>query len=206
MRIPIKKERIFRVLSTNRPSSINELSRKTGLAKSYVSRVVSALAQRGVVWGQLQAEPELLVREWGGLKRQIFEMLKPLRLDVLIVNRIKRVFSEYVVSGPFAELVVQGGSPGRPVILYTTADEFARKREQILRLGRVGRGQLWVYTYDPHVFLGSWVLRGWRLACVPQIAADLVALGTYADLGMELLRRWLDAGGRVQGSSPDLAA
>jgi hypothetical protein len=200
VKIPIKKERIFRALSVERPSSVSELSRATGLAKSYVSRVIRDLAKRGVVWGQLQTEPELLVREWGSLKRQIFETLKPLRLDVLILDRIKGVFSEYAVSGPFAEFLVQGGSPGRPLILYTTSQELSERRRQVLQLGRVGRGQLWIYTYDPHVFAGSWVLRGWRLASVPQIAADLVALGTYADLGIELLRRWLDAGGGVPGS------
>lgn len=179
------------------PRTLTELAEKTELAKSYVLKVIEGLKKQGLVWGNLETHPELLVREWGVIKRRIWGALKPLRLDVLVVDRIKNCFSRYVISGPFAEMLVQGQSPGRPVILYTTQAEFEQKREQILGLGRIGKGQLWVYVYDEHVFTGSWVLRGWRVASIPQISADMIALGTYSDAGIDLLRRWLRAGGRV---------
>ena len=195
MRIPFKKERILRILCLEKDLSVVKIAKETGLAKSYVSKVIKDLQEKNIVWGakKLKVEHELLIREWGILKKKLFEESRPLKIDVLIPDRIKEVLDDYVVSGPFAEMLIQGESPGRPLIIYITEKEFEKQRNNILKLGRIGKGQMWIYLYDEHVFLKQWNLKGWKIVNIPQVSADLRALGTYADLGMALFKRWLNA-------------
>jgi DNA-binding MarR family transcriptional regulator len=62
----IKKERIFRVLSTQEDLTITKISEQTRLAKSYVSKVVSELKKKGIVFGaeKIHVNYDKLIREW----------------------------------------------------------------------------------------------------------------------------------------------
>ena len=195
MKPPIKKERIFRALVSGE-TTVSGIARRSNLAKSYVSRVVKELEDTKIVWGteKLHADHENLMREWGNLKRNIFQSIKPLMIDMLMPERIKGVVKNYAVSGPFGEMLVQGESPGKPVVIYIEECELEKKKKELIKLGSVGKGQVWVYAYDADVFSGRWDVKGWKVVSMPQLCADLIALGTYADLGIKLFKRWLDVG------------
>ncbi len=189
-------ERIFRALAADKTLTVSAISEQTGLAKSYISRVVTEMKSENIVWGtgKLHVDHEKLIRKWGSVKRGIFQSIKPLMLDVLIPERIKGAIKNYAVSGPFAELLVQGESPGKPVVIYIDEDELAKTKKDIVKLGHTGKGQVWLYTYDTDIFSGAWSTKGWKIVSIPQLCADLMAMGTYSDLGMQLFRRWIDAG------------
>ncbi len=194
--VPVKKERIFRTICLKKEVGIIAIAKETGLAKSYVSRVMKNLREKGIIFSR-EVNYELLLREWGEVKRVILDKLKPMKLDILIPERIKNVLKNYAISGPFAEMLIQGESSGRPLIVYLSETEFEKRKRDLMRVGKIGRGQVWVYVYDEDIFKQTWKLRGWKVVSIPQVSADLVALGTYADLGMKLFKRWLDVSGRI---------
>ncbi|MCD6092670.1 MAG: MarR family transcriptional regulator [Candidatus Aenigmarchaeota archaeon] len=84
MKIPIKKERIFRIISTENYLTVSKIAKKTGLAKSYVSKSVKDLKEKNVIWGgeKLYVNYSNLIREWGDFKRNIFNRIKPLAVDI----------------------------------------------------------------------------------------------------------------------------
>ena len=118
-------------------------------------------------------------------------------MDVFFPDRIKELTKEYVVSGPFAEMLIAGESPGKPIIVYLREDELKRIEADTGKLGKTGKGQAFFYSYDEDVFRNSIKIKGWNVANIPQVCADMVALGTYADLGINLFERWLNAGRRI---------
>lgn len=198
MKIPVKKERMFRILALEENLTVSEISRKAGLAKSYVSKTMAELKKKNIIWGteELHVNYMDLIREWGNFKRDIFNRIKPLAIDIFFPDKIKQI-KEYAVSGPFAEMLVQGESPGRPIIIYLKKKQFS-KTEKILRsLGKAGKGYAFFYAYDEDVFRNGLKIKGWNIASLPQVCADMIALGTYADLGIKLFERWLNAGRRV---------
>ncbi len=199
MRIPIKKERIFRILALETSLTVSDISRKTGLAKSYVSKTIKELKTKKIVWGteKLQVNYISLLREWGGFKRDIFNRIEPLALDIFFPDRIKEILREYVVSGPFAEMLIQGESPGRPIIVYITENHFKKMEKELKKIGKIGKGYALFYVYDGDVLKNSLKIKGWNIASMPQVCADIIALGTYADLGIKLFERWLNAGRRI---------
>lgn len=199
MKIPIKKERILRVLSIESNLTISKISQTTGLVKSYVSKTINELKNDGTVWGteKIYVNYIKLIREWGDLKRKIFQHIQPLMVDILIPERLKSVIKDYAISGSFAEMLVQGESPGRSLIVYLTDEEMEKRKNQISRLGVVGKGQVHVYAYDEDIFRSKWEIKGWKVVSIPQLCADMIAQGTYADLGMKLFQRWLNAGKRI---------
>jgi CRP-like cAMP-binding protein len=202
MKIPIKKERIFRILSIQRDLNISKISKATGLAKSYVSKTINEMKSEGIVWGteKIYVDYIKLLREWGNLKRKIFQFTRPLMVDILIPNRLRDIIKDYAISGPFAEMLIQGESPGRPLIVYITDEEMEKKRNKISSLGIIGKGQVHIYAYDEDILRSKWEVKGWKVVSIPQLCADMMAQGTYADLGMKLFQRWLNAGRRIQGS------
>jgi DNA-binding Lrp family transcriptional regulator len=199
MKIPMKKERIFRVLSTESNLTVSKISRATGLAKSYVSKTINEMKSDGIVWGteKIYVDYIKLIREWGNLKREILQHTQPLMVDILIPERLKSVIKDYAISGPFAEMLIQGESSGRPMIVYLTDEEMRKKRSQISGLGVVGKGQVHIYAYDEDILRSRWEIKGWKVVSIPQLCADMMAQGTYADLGMKLFQRWLNAGRRI---------
>lgn len=199
MKIPIKKERVFRVLAMETGLTVSDISRKTSLAKSYVSKIISELKEKKAVWGteELYVDYNNLIREWADFKRNIFNRIEPLIIDIFFPDRIKEILKEYVVSGPFAEMLIEGESPGRPVIIYLKEKEFRKMETSIRKLGKTGKGYVFFYIYDEYVFRNSLKIKGWNVASMPQVCADIIALGTYADLGFKLFKRWLNAGRRI---------
>ncbi|MEM5773135.1 MAG: hypothetical protein QXL86_02820, partial [Candidatus Aenigmatarchaeota archaeon] len=101
MKIPIKKERIFRLLSIEKDLTVSKISKKTQLAKSYVSKTIDELKNEGIVWGteKIHVNDLRLMRKWGSLKRTIFQYIQPMMVDVLIPERIKDVVKDYAISG-----------------------------------------------------------------------------------------------------------
>ncbi|MBU3957490.1 MAG: winged helix-turn-helix domain-containing protein [Nanoarchaeota archaeon] len=198
MKIPVKKERIFRILALEENLTVSELSRKTGLAKSYVSKTLTELKKKNIVWGteELHVNYMDLIREWGDFKRDVFRRIKPLVIDMFFPDKIKQI-KDYVASGPFAEMLIQGESPGRPIIIYLKEKEFAKTEKVLKSFGKTGKGYVFFYAYDGDVFRNGLKIKGWNIASLPQVCADIIALGTYADLGIKLFERWLDAGRRV---------
>ncbi|RLE86027.1 MAG: hypothetical protein DRJ39_00570 [Thermoprotei archaeon] len=199
MKLPIKKERIFRALCFKEGLNISELSRETGLAKSYVFKVLKELESEGVVWisGKIYVNYDMLIRKWGEFKRYIFERLNPLILDLLIPDGLRKVLKDYAISGPYAEMLIQGETPGKPLIVYIDEKRFLDLKERLLKIGRAGIGYVRIYPYDKAILQGSWLLKGWKIVSIPQLSADIIALGVYADIGLKLFRRWLDAGKRI---------
>ena len=199
MKIPIKKERIFRILSTENNLTVSKISQAARLAKSYVSKTIKELEKEGILWGteKIYVDHIKLMREWGNLKRKILQHIQPLMLDVLIPERLKSVIKDYAISGSFAEMLIQGESSGRSMIVYLTDEEMEKRRSQISRLGTIGKGQVHIYAYDEDILRSRWEIKGWKVVSIPQLCADMMAQGTYADLGMKLFQRWLNVGRRI---------
>jgi DNA-binding transcriptional regulator LsrR (DeoR family) len=199
MIVPIKKERIFRVLSTQENLTITKISEQTKLAKSYVSKVVNELKKKGIVFGaeKIHVNYDKLIREWGILKRKIFESTQPLMIDILIPDRLKLIIKNYAISGSFAEMLVQGESSGKPIIVYISEEEMEKRKSQIYKLGPIGKGFVHIYVYDEDILRYKWEIKGWKIVSIPQLCADLIAEGMFADLGIKLFERWLNAGRRI---------
>lgn len=199
MKIPIKKERIFRTLMLDDKLTVLGISKKTGLAKSYVSKTLKGLKDKNIIWGtsELHVNYIELIREWGDLKRTIFSSIKPLTIDMFFPEKIREVLKEYVISGPFAEMLVQGESPGRPLIIYIKEKDSRQIERNLKKIGKIGSGSIFLYAYDEDILKNSLKIKGWNVASLPQVCADIIALGTYADLGIKLFERWLNAGRRI---------
>jgi hypothetical protein len=200
MRIPIKKERIFRRLCLDKGLTITSLARSASLPKSYVSKTVEELRAKQAVFGtgKLTIDRKKLLREWGELKRSILASSRPLVADILIPDRVKEALGPYVVSGPFAEMLVQGQTPGKPMIVYSDENGMEDTLDKLSMFATIGKGSVFIYGYDMDIEYGSSMVKGWRIAALPQIAADLIALSTYADIGFELFNRWYDASGGIR--------
>jgi DNA-binding Lrp family transcriptional regulator len=196
---PIKKERIFRVLSTQENLTITKISEQTKLAKSYVSKVVNELKKKGIIFGaeKIHVNYDKLIREWGILKRKIFESMQPLIIDILIPDRLKLIIKNYAISGPFVEMLVQGESSGKPIIVYISEEEMEKRKSQIYKLGSIEKGFAHIYVYDEDILRYKWEIKGWKIVSIPQLCADLIAEGMFADLGIKLFERWLNAGRRI---------
>lgn len=197
--MPIKKERIFRRLCLDEGYSITSLAASASLPKSYVSKTIKDLEAKHIVFGNAKLVPDRreLLREWGALKRRIFAGLRPLTIDILMPDRIREILPSYIASGPFAELLVQGQTPGRPLILYCSETEIEKLLNKALHTATLGRGNVIVYPYDMDIAYGSSIVKGWSIASLPQIAADIIALSTYAEVGFELFDRWRNVSGRL---------
>jgi hypothetical protein len=199
MKPMFKKERIYRILLLKESLSFTEIVSECGVSKSYVSKVLSDLAKKEAITigEKIYANPKVLLRDWSSYKRKIFEKIFPLKVDVLIPESIRSSLENYAVSGPFAESLVQGETPGIPVIVYVAEKDFIPVKEKVIKNFATGKGQVWIYPYDEYVFAGCTMLKGWKIASIPQICADIIALGTYADAGFMLFERWIDAGRRL---------
>ncbi len=175
MKIPVKKERIFRLLMLETGLTVSDIARKTGLAKSYVSKTVKDLKTKKIVWGteKLQVNYVSLLREWGDFKRDIFRRIEPLVLDIFFPDKIKEILKEYAVSGSFAEMLVQGESPGRPMIVYVGESQFKKSERKLKKLGKPGKGQALFYIYDEDVLKNGLKIKGWNIASLPQVCADI---------------------------------
>ncbi|MCD6092669.1 MAG: hypothetical protein J7J38_01455 [Candidatus Aenigmarchaeota archaeon] len=93
-------------------------------------------------------------------------------------------------------MLIQGQSPGKPIVVYLKKD-YLKIENKLKKLGRMGRGYVLFYIYDEDIFNGSLKIKGWNIASIPQVCADLIAMGTYADLGFNLFEKWLNAGRRI---------
>jgi hypothetical protein len=65
----------------------------------------------------------------GILKRKVFENMQPLMIDILIPDRLKLIIKNYAISGPFAEMLIQGKSSGKPMIVYISEEEMKKKKK-----------------------------------------------------------------------------
>jgi hypothetical protein len=192
MKPPVKKERVFRVIAEQDVFDFKFLAEQTGLSKGFLSKVLAQLCDKNLVVreGERFRVPnkEYLLREWALTRRKVFRSLRPLKLFFFVKTRIRELFEDYVISGPFAESLINGQTSGEEVLVYTTklpkVDEYLSKRPNTF-----------VFIHDEHVFYHSWKIRGWNLVSIPQLCADLLAQGIYADVALEMFRRWMAAAG-----------
>jgi len=61
---------------------------------------------------------EMLLREWALVKRRMFNSLKPVKLFFFMKSKIREIFSNYAISGAFAEYLINGQTMGEEAIVY----------------------------------------------------------------------------------------
>ncbi len=190
----MKWERIFRFIFTKESFNITEVSRNTGLSKSYVSEIIKELKERELVWGirNLYYDPIGVLRFWGVKKRKLLRKVELARFYFPFPSKIKDMLKDYAISGDFGAFLLSGETPGISGIVYLKKwkegyNKFKRPRGNFLVL--VG--------YDEDIFRYTTLIKGFRVVFIPQLAADLMMEGIYGDVGIDLLKRWLDAGRKI---------
>ncbi len=133
---------------------------------------------------------KMLLREWGLVKRKIFKSIKPLKLFFFLKDKIREIFGEYAISGSFGEYLINGQTQGGEIIIYSTKKEIEKNKEITKYLSK--KPNALIFVYDEHIFCNSWKFRGWNLVSIPQLCADLIAQGIYADIGFDLFKRWIN--------------
>ena len=192
MKPPVKKERVFRVIIGEECFDFSFVRERTNLSKAFVSKILAELCEKNLIAkegeGFRVVSRELLLREWASVRREVFRSLKPLKLFFFMKAKIRELFEDYAISGPFAESLVNGQTSGEEVLVYTTklpkVEEYLSKKPNTF-----------VFLHDEHILHGSWKLRGWNLVSIPQLCADLLAQGIYADVALDMFRRWTRAAG-----------
>lgn len=194
MKLPLKKERVFRVTIEEDRFTFQYVRDKTGLSKSYVSKTLTDLAEKNVLlkhngrYRLLKREP--LLKEWVATKKRILETMKPLKLFVFMKERVKKLVEDCVISGTFAEHLVNGQTDGESVLVYATEDKI---KDEAVSEHLSKKPNVFVYPYDDHITYHSWKTKGWEVVSIPQLCTDLIAQGIYADVGWDLFQRWLNA-------------
>jgi hypothetical protein len=169
-----KRERVFRVIAEQDVFDFKLLAEQTGLSKGFLSKVLVQLCDKNLVVREGERfrvlNKEYLLREWALTTREVFRSLRPPKLFFFVKTRIRELFEDYVISGPFAESLVNGQTSGEGVLVYTTklpkVDEYLSKRPNTF-----------VFIHDEHVFYHSWKIRGWNLVSILRLCADLLAQG-----------------------------
>jgi len=165
---------------------------RTDLSKAFLSKILAELCDKNLVAKEGErfrvVSKELLLREWASVRREVLRSLRPLKLFFFLKTRIRELFENYAISGPFAESLVNGQTSGEEVLVYTTklpkVEEYLSKKPNTF-----------VFLHDEHILHNSWKLRGWNLVSIPQLCADLLAQGIYADVALDMFRRWASAAG-----------
>jgi hypothetical protein len=191
MRLPIKKERIFRVIIERECFDFKFLKEETNLSKSFISRTLHELMEKNLLIEEFKnyrvIDRVALLKHWALEKRKIFNSLKFLKLFFFVKTRVREIFKDYVLSGPFAEYLVNGQTQGEEMIIYTTSID---EKEILNYLSK--KPNAFLFVYDEHIFYNHWKLKGWKLVSIPQLCADLLAHGIYADVALDLFKRWVN--------------
>ena len=193
MRIPVKKERVFRAIILRENFGFKEILKETELSKSFVSKILSELEEENLILSTGEKFKVLdkieLVKAWASLKRKILFSLKPFKIFMFVKSKIKEL-KNYAISGSFAESLINHQTRGEEMVVYVPKE----KLEEVVRIMgnyKSKNPNIFIYGYDGHLFKYSWKLRGWSLVSIPELCADLIALAIHADVGLELFKRWL---------------
>ena len=181
----VKKERVLRVLGIHREITFKELVSRSKVTKSYVSKILKELRERGLIiidGNRIKViDLEEFIRYWGLVKRTILTRVNSFLTDTLFIERlISSITSDYVLSGQYVENLITNQSPGHSLWVYIfNENEYIRLYKQY---GKRRVGRIRVILYDDHIKYGSTIFHGYKIVALEQLAADLVTEGIFTDI------------------------
>jgi len=195
-----KAGRLIRALSDFRPPlGLRELAKRAGVDAGYASRVVEFLSREAIVVratrGPITAiDWPALLRRWSQEytsmeRRRVAMYLAPRGLDS-VIERLRAMSGDYVVSGSWAASQFAPVAPTRLLLLYANRPT-AIARDLEIRPTDAGANLALATPFDPVVFERTSEKNGVIVAALSQVAADLLTSPGRGPNEAEALMAWM---------------
>ena len=195
-----KAGRLIRALSDFRPPlGLRELAKRAGVDAGYASRVVEFLSREAIIVratrGPITAiDWPALLRRWSQEytsmeRRRVAMYLAPRGLDS-VIERLRAMSGDYVVSGSWAASQFAPVAPTRLLLLYANRPT-AIARDLEIRPTDAGANLALATPFDPVVFERTSKKNGVIVAALSQVVADLLTSPGRGPNEAEALMAWM---------------
>ena len=167
-----KRERILRVLLNEPNGSLTKyrVAKLSECSTSWTIEYLQALEKKKLVKKTKVVNIESLLDLWESISR------KPLHYDFFVespVEFLKKIKIDYALTTYFAENLLNHYLFPSRADLYVIKDDLPKWKNKIVKFGLVGKGNLRVLVYDPHVLYKKRKIKGLWVASTPQVLLDL---------------------------------
>lgn len=167
-----KRERILRVLLNEPSGNLTKyrIAKLSEVSTSWTIEYLQALQKRRLVKGTKVVNIEGLIDLWESISQ------KPLRYDFFVESPsefLKKIDVDYALTTYFAENLLNHYLFPSRADLYVIKNDLPEWKNKIVKKGLVGKGNLRLLVYDPHVLYKKRKVKGLWVASTPQVLLDL---------------------------------
>lgn len=182
----VKRERILRVLLYQPDGSLTKyrVAKLSECSTSWTIEFLQNIEETGYVEGTKVIGLPKLLEYWASIAR------KPLHYDFFVqspTDFLKNISLEYVLTTYFAENLINHYLFPSRADVYIQKEELEQWKKKIIKKGMVGKGNLRLLIYDPHVFYRKQKIKGLNVASIPQVLVDLIREGGVCLEAYEML-------------------
>ncbi|MFH1065726.1 MAG: Lrp/AsnC family transcriptional regulator [Nanoarchaeota archaeon] len=181
-----KTERILRVmLNENKKLSKNELSKRAGCSRRWVSLFLKKLEEKNLAKGTAAKNRKSLIKYWLNVHKKPKKYREYMVREPLAV--LEKSKMDYALTTYQAENIVQRHLFPSRVDLYIKAEDLDEWHNLMLKHGLYGKGNVRIIPYDAHVMYGKRKLNNLFIVSIPQLAIDLFTEGGPCAEAAEML-------------------
>jgi hypothetical protein len=167
-----KRERIIRVILNDPKGSLTKyrIAKLSECSTSWTIEYLHALQKKRLVKGTKVVKIKDLIELWESISR------KPIRYDFFVKSPsefLKNIDIDYALTTYFAENLLNHYLFPSRADLYVIKEDLPKWKDRIVKKGLVGKGNLRLLVYDPHVLYKKKKIKGLWVASTPQVLLDL---------------------------------
>ncbi len=168
----VKRERIIRVLMNQPNGSLTKyrIAKLSECSTSWTIEFLQNLEKKGYIEGTKVLRLKKLLEYWASIAR------KSLHYDFFVqspTDFLRNIDMEYVLTTYLAENLLNHYLFPSRADLYIHREELEQWKKRIIKKGMVGKGNLRLLLYDPHVFYKKQRIKSFTVASTPQVLVDL---------------------------------
>jgi hypothetical protein len=167
-----KRERIIRVLLNDPEGNLTKyrIAKLSECSTSWTIEYLQNLQKKRLIKGTKVVKIKKLIELWESISR------RPLRYDFFVdspSNFLKKIDLDYALTTYFAENLLNHYLFPSRADLYVIKEDLIKWKDKIMKKGLVGKGNLRLLLYDPHVLYKKRKIKGLWVASIPQVLLDL---------------------------------
>ncbi len=167
-----KRERIIRVLLNEPNGNLTKyrIAKLSDCSTSWTIEYLQILQKKRLVKGTKVVNIKNLIELWESISR------KTKHYDFFVNSPskfLKKIDMEYALTTYFAENLLNHYLFPSRADLYVIKEDLPKWKNIIVKKGLVGKGNLRLLVYDPHVLYKKSKIKGLWVASTPQVLLDL---------------------------------
>ena len=181
-----KRERIIRVLLNDPKGNLTKyrVAKLSECSTSWTIEYLQNLQKKRLVKGTKVVKIKKLIELWESITR------RPVRYDFFVDSPsefLKKIDLDYALTTYFAENLLNNYLFPSRADLYVIKDDLPKWKDKIVKKGLVGKGNLRLLVYDPHVLYKRRKIKALWVASIPQVLLDLKKEGGVCKEAYEIM-------------------